>query len=77
MRKINYKKIAIHSVLWITLIFFGYLLIDMMYIKPLCMFAYSFLNGVYISVLLTIFYIGLIKVINWIIKGFEWLFENM
>lgn len=77
MRKINYKKIAIHSVLWISIIFFGYLLIDMMYIKPLCRFAYSFLNGVYISVLLTIFYIGLIKVISWIIKGFDWLLENM
>ena len=77
MRKINYKKIAVHSILWLLLIFFGYLLIDMMYIKPLCKFAYSFLNGVYISVLLTIFYIGLIKVISWMLKGFDWLLENM
>ena len=77
MRKINYKKIAVHSVLWLLLIFFCYLLIDMLYIKPLGRMANSFLNGVYISVLLTVFYIGLIKVISWMLKGFDWLLENM
>ena len=77
MRKINYKKIAVHSILWLLLIFFGYLLIDMLYIKPLEIWAYSFSSGAYISVLLTIFYIGLIKVIRWMIKGFNWLLENM
>ncbi len=77
MRKINYKKIAVHSILWLLLIFFGYLLVDMMYIKLLCKFANSFLDGVYISVLLTVFYIGLIKVISWMIKGFDWLLENI
>ena len=77
MRKINYKKIVVHSILWLLLIFFGYLLIDMMYIKPLCKFAYSFNSGLFLFVLLTVFYIGLIKVISWMIKGFDWLLENM
>ena len=77
MRKINYKKIAVHSILWLLLIFFGYLVIDMLYIKLLRIMANSFLQGVYISVLLTVFYIGLIKVISWMIKGFDWLLENM
>ena len=77
MRKINYKKIAVHSILWLLLIFFGYLVIDMLYIKPLWRMANSFLDEVHISVLLTVFYIGLIKVIRWIIKGFDWLLKNM
>ena len=77
MRKINYKKIVVHSILWLLLIFFGYLLIDMMYIKPLCKFAYSFNSRLFLFVLLTVFYIGLIKVISWMIKGFDWLLENM
>ena len=77
MKKLNYKKIAVHSTLWILLICFGYFLIDIMYIKPLSKWAYSFKSGLFISVMLTIFYIGLIKVISWVSKGLYWLIDNM
>ena len=82
MRKINYKKIAIHSVLWVLLMFFCYLVIDMLYInpsvyiKPLARTENSFLNGVYISVFYTVFYVGLIKVVRWMIECFDWLLKK-
>lgn len=77
MKKLNYKKIAAHSTLWIILICLGYFLIDIAYIKPLSKWAYSFKSGLFISVMLTIFYIGLIKVISWVSKGFYWLIDNI
>lgn len=76
MRKINYKKIAVHSILWLLVISILSLFIYKMYIIPISEFAYSFISGLYIFAQLTIFYIGLIKVIDWIIKGFNWLLEN-
>ena len=77
MKKINVKKTVAHSILWIlTLLLAGYL-IDIAYVKPMIKWADSFKNGVLLFVLLTIFYIGLIKVIHWATKAFYWVIDNI
>ena len=77
MIKKNYKRIFVHSVLWLLAISILCLVIYKLYIMPISKFAYSFESGLLIFGLLTIFYIGLIKVIDFAIKGISWLLKNM
>lgn len=77
MAKRNYKRTFVQSVLWLLLILILYLMIYRLYIIPISKFAYSFESGLSIFGLLTVFYIGVIKVIDYAIKGVDWLLKNM
>ena len=77
MIKKNYKRIFVHSVLWLSVLSIWSLLIYKLYIIPISTFAYSFGSGLFIFALLTVFYIGVIKVIDLAVKGFKWLLKNI
>ncbi len=77
MIKKNYKRIFAHSVLWLLVISILCLVIYKLYIMPISKFAYSFGSGLFMFGLLTIFYIGVIKVSDLAIKGINWLLKNI
>ena len=77
MTRRNYKRIFAHSVLWLLVGSILYLVIHKLYIMPISKFAYSFESGLLIFGLLTIFYIGVIKAIDYAIKGLDWLLKNI
>ena len=77
MIKKNYKRIFAHSVLWLLILSILCLVIYKLYIIPISTFAYSFGSGLFIFALLTVFYIGVIKVSDLAIKGFNWLLKNI
>ena len=77
MIKKNYKRIFVHSILWLLIISILYLVVYKLYIIPISKFAYSFESGLLIFGLLTVFYIGVIKVIDCAIKGVDWLLKNI
>ena len=77
MIKKNYKRIFVHSVLRLLAISILCLLVYKLYIIRISMFAFSFESGLLIFGLLTIFYIGVIKAIDYAIKGLDWLLKNI
>ena len=71
------KKLISHILLWIVLLIFAYIFVDTLYVEPITRWASSLKEGVLLSLVLTVFYIGLFKVLGYIYNGFNWILDNL